>query len=298
MLFLWLSISCTVAVYLLFRVFGRFGIDMLPAIIYNYFTCAVLGNLFAEKQLLEYAQDIPPNQFHFALLMGCAFICVFYIMGRTTNQIGVSGSTIVSRMSMVIPASVSVIFFGEELGAFKIIGIIMALAAIYFTVAPEKTPSSNEKKRAGSLLFPILSFFGVGTIDSLLKISQIHFLGTKPDITFVGLIYNVAFLAGLIFYLLSLQSWKLFLRWKNIAGGVVLGIFNYYGIVFIYKALTQSTMGGSTIFPINSVGTVALSTLFAIIIFREKLSYKKLAGLMLAFAAIVLIAWDNILTIF
>jgi drug/metabolite transporter (DMT)-like permease len=295
MFFLWLSISCTVAVYLLFRLFGRYGIDVLPAIIYNYFTCAVLGHLFAEMPMLLYAQTIPGNQFYFALLMGAAFICVFYTMGRTTNLIGVSASTIVSRMSMVIPATYSVLWLGERLNGLKIIGICMALIAIYFTVSPERKSESvpAEKKRL-MLTFIILSFFGVGLIDTLLKISQIHFLGTEPDITYVGLIYNAAFIAGLIFYLFSGQPWKHLLRWRNLAGGVVLGIFNYYGIVFIYKALTESTMGGSIIFPINSVGTVALSTLLAVILFREKLSYKRLAGLFLALAAIVLIAWDTI----
>lgn len=295
MFFLWLSIGCTVAVYLLFRVFGRHDIDVLPAIIYNYFTCAVLGHLLAEKPMVVYAQEIPEAQFYFALLMGAAFICVFYTMGRTTNLIGVSASTIVSRMSMVIPAAYSVIWLGEKLNGMKILGIVVALIAIYFTVSPERKNEKGpaEKKRL-RLTFIILSFFGVGLVDTLLKISQIHFLGTRPDITYVGLIYNAAFIAGLIFYLLSGESWKHLLRWKNLAGGIVLGLFNYYGIVFIYKALTESSMGGSIIFPINSVGTVAVSTLMAVILFREKLSYKRLAGLFLALAAIVLIGWDTI----
>jgi drug/metabolite transporter (DMT)-like permease len=295
MFFLWLSISCTVAVYLLFRVFGKQGIDVLPAIIYNYFTCAVLGHLLAEKQMLIYAQDIPDAQFHFALIMGAAFICVFYAMGRTTNLIGVSASTIVSRMSMVIPATYSVIWLGERLNGLKVMGIIMALIAIYFTVSPErKSESAPSEKKSLRLTFILLSFFGVGLVDTLLKYSQTHFLRTSPDITYVGLIYNAAFIAGLIFYLLSGESWKHLLKWKNLVGGVVLGIFNYYGIVFIYKALTESTMGGSIIFPINSVGTVALSTLMAVILFREKLSYKRMTGLFMALAAIVLIAWDTI----
>jgi drug/metabolite transporter (DMT)-like permease len=291
MLFLALSICCTVAIYLLFRVFGKYGVDMLPAIVINYFTCAVLGNLLAEKPLLQYAQTIPASQLYFAIIIGIVFVTIFYVLGKTTNLIGVAGSTIVSRMSMVIPTTISVIWLGEELHVLKIIGIVTALAAIYFTVAPEKRTSETVSVKRPDILFPILSFFGVGATDSLLKISQERYLGEKPDITFVGLIYNAAFAAALVAYILSRKPWKLLTRWKNLLGGFVLGLFNFYGIVLIYKALAESGLGGSTLFPINSVGTVALSTIAAIFLFGEKMNGKKALGLALAVAAIVLIAW-------
>ena len=294
MLFLWISIACTVAVYLLFRVFGKRDIDMLPAVVINYFVCALFGHMTAETPLKDYVTEIPRNQLLFACFMGFAFAAVFYLMGKTTNQIGVAGSTIVSRMSMVIPTTYSVIWLNEELHVLKIIGIALALAAIYFTVSPGAQSGKEGDKKRPNLLFPILSFFGVGMVDTSLKISQTHFFGNNPDITYVGLIYNTAFIASLILYLISRKPWRKLFGVKNILGGLVLGFVNFYGIVFIYKALSESSMGGSTIFPINSVGTVALSTVMAIILFHEKLTLKKSTGLGLAIGAILLIAWRDI----
>jgi multidrug transporter EmrE-like cation transporter len=64
----------------------------------------------------------------------------------------------------------------------------------------------------------------------------------------------------------------------------------------IYKALAGSGLGGSTLFPINSVGTVALSTVAAIFLFGEKMNGKKALGLALAITAIFLIAWRDFQT--
>ncbi|MGY8910183.1 MAG: EamA/RhaT family transporter, partial [Flavobacteriales bacterium] len=71
---------------------------------------------------------------------------------------------------------------------------------------------------------------------------------------------------------------------------IALGIPNYFSIVFLIKALQTEGFESSTLFTINNVGTVILSTLVGILIFKEQFSIKNKIGVTLAIVGIVIVA--------
>ena len=77
---------------------------------------------------------------------------------------------------------------------------------------------------------------------------------------------------------------------KNILGGVVLGIPNYFSIYFLVLALRSGVLESSGIFTVNNVAIVMLSTLTGIVLFRERLLRKNWIGIVLAVISIFLVA--------
>ncbi len=293
MIYLILSILCTTVLYLFFQLFRRFKVDLFPAIIINYLTCTLTAPIFSNEPYLPYLQQIPHELLLFSAMLGVSFVSVFYLMSSATQLLGVAGGTIVSRMSMIIPAGFAVFYLHEPFTLTKAIGILMALSAIYFTVGLQKKENAeNTLSRKNKMLWlPVAAFIGVGLVDTLLKISQIKFFGDKADSNFVGMTYFWSFCAGFLFVLIFKRQYlKLLLLRKNLLWGILLGLPNYFSIIFFYKALTTPNLHATTIFPVNSVGIVAFSTLAAIIFLREKINLYKVTGLLLAIGAIIMLS--------
>jgi len=77
---------------------------------------------------------------------------------------------------------------------------------------------------------------------------------------------------------------------RNIIGGIALGIPNFFSIYFLVMALRNNGFESSTIFTINNVAIVLVSTFLGIILFKEKLITKNWIGIILAIISILLVA--------
>jgi drug/metabolite transporter (DMT)-like permease len=287
MIYLLTSIVCISVIYLIFRSFGKYHIDAPAAIAYNYLAAAGVG--WVGKAFTRGHNELPDsNPMVFLLLLGFAFFIVFNLMQRTTHVLGVSASTIVGRMSLVIPVGVSVFFYNESLSLLRIGGILLALASIFITIyQPDR--KTDKKGWRQKVLLTVLTFVGVGAIDALLKISQEQVLDKVDELTFVTLLYSSAFICGFVYLLINKERSKLLFKSQNAISGIILGIINFFSIYLFILALRYSGLEGSIIFPVNSVGIVIISSVLALIILKEKLTKMKLAGLLLAVVALLMI---------
>jgi len=95
---------------------------------------------------------------------------------------------------------------------------------------------------------------------------------------------------GSIWLLAKLLSGKDRVQFKNILGGIALGIPNYGSSYYFLRALNYSGLDKSVFFPIVSIGVVLFSSISAVIFFKEKLSTVNVIGLVLAAIAIVLMS--------
>lgn len=211
-------------------------------------------------------------------------------MALTSQKNGLSVASVSSKMSVVIAIVFGVWYYNESLSLVKLIGILLALIAVYLTSIKAKNQITQKNK---DFLYPLLLFFGSGAIDTSLKYVESSYVAEGGVPLFSATIFGCAFILGIIVLLYQKATGTLNFEFKSILGGVLLGIPNYFSIVYLLKALSTKGMESSTAFTLNNVGIVILSTLFGLFIFKEKLIHKNWLGIVIAVISIILIMSVN-----
>jgi len=289
MIYLFISICISSFLFVIFKLFDVLKINTLQAIVFNYFVAAILG--FFLSDISVSVQEIPSQPWFLgAFLLGFLFIAVFNVMALTSQKNGLSVASVSSKMSVVIAIIFGVWYYNESLGYIKVIGILLALVAVYLTSVKEK--KEIVQKRI-SLLLPLLLFFGSGAIDTSLKYVETAYVQEGGVPLFSATIFACAFILGIIILIIQKVKGKFIFKFKNILGGILLGVPNYFSIVYLLKALSTEGMESSTAFTLNNVGVVILSTLFGLLIFKEKLILKNWIGIVIAIASILMVMSAN-----
>ena len=202
MIYLLLSILFNAVLFIIIKLFAKFNIDALQALVVNYFVAFGVGLFFLDT---SFSPQIIISQewFKGSILLGFIFISTFYVTTITSQRNGLSVASVASKMSVIIPIILGVFLYDETLGSVKILGIIIALIAVYFTSKKE----TGEIQQARNLVFPILVFIGAGTIDSSLKYLQTFHVPSNQIGLFSSVTFFCAFSVGiLILVFLSLKG--------------------------------------------------------------------------------------------
>jgi len=285
MLDLALSILFSSLIFVIFKLFDTHKVQTIYAIIINYITACLVGILFYNKPIQLY--EIPKNDwFYGTLFLGVLFILIFNLMAKTSQRLGVSVASVATKMSLVIPVILGLILYSEKLSFLKSVGIVMALAAVYFASVKD-TPIAIQRK---SLLLPMMVFLGSGIIDASIKYMEENHVSTNEFPIFSATVFGTAACTGILFVLLRSFDKPLKLNFKNVLGGIALGIPNFFSIFFLLRALQNETLNSASIFTINNVAIVMFSTLLGIVLFKEKISFKNWGGIVLAVISIILVA--------
>ena len=220
-------------------------------------------------------------------MLGVLFITVFNLAAMTTQKSGLSVVAVATKMSVAIPVLCGIFLYNESTGILKILGILLALVSVYLTSIKTEEGISIKKE---NLIFPLLVFLGSGIIDTSLKFLETSYVSETDVGLFSSTIFATAGSLGIIILIIQAFMGKLKITYKNILGGIALGIPNYYSIYFLVMALRSEGFDSSTIFTMNHVAIVTVSTLVGILLFKEKLIKKNWIGLILAVISIILVA--------
>lgn len=133
-------------------------------------------------------------------------------------------------------------------------------------------------------------FLGSGIIDTSIKYFEEEHLTDQEIPIFSSMVFGCAALTGLIF--IGIKSFKapLKVNFRNILGGIALGVPNYFSIFFLIRALRSDMLNSAAVFTLNNVAIVMLSTILGILLFKERLRPKNWGGVALAILSIVLVA--------
>lgn len=288
-MFLALSILFSSVINLIFKYFDKYKIDNQQAIAVNYWVCVFTGIAVSDvgEHLNMGIYQHPWAQF--TLGLGALFILVFFGMAVTAQKFGISVSVIAAKMGVIFPVLYAFIILKDVAGYQLIIGILISLVGVYLVSRKERSAVAI-KSTFWFLLLPFVVLIGSGFIDLSLKWIEIRLDGVPASVPTILIFFSAA-LVGSIITVFRLISGRSKLKLKNILGGVLLGIPNYFSIYFLFKALQSNLFQTSQVYPLNNIGVVLLSTLLSILIFKEHLSRKNRIGVALAILAIVLISW-------
>jgi len=286
LIYLLLSVLSSSVIFVIFKLFERFKINTLQAIIFNYFFAFSAGML-VDRQPIDTLKVFSEDWFLGTFILGFMFIAVFYLAALTTQRSGLSVVSVATKMSVAIPVLFGIILYNESTGLIKIFGIVLALVAVYLTSIKKKDGIKIKKR---NLIFPLLVFFGSGIIDTTLKFLETSYVAEADVALFSSTIFAIAGLIGVCILIFQRIRGSLKLSFKNVIGGVALGIPNFGSIYFLVLALRTEGMESSTIFPLNNVAIVMISTFLGILLFKERMLPKNWIGILLAVASIILIA--------
>jgi drug/metabolite transporter (DMT)-like permease len=289
MQYLIITIILNVIISVIFKFLPRFGVDTLQAVVVNYCVCVITGCLFIGNIPFNGAA-LHASWLPWALLMGCIYIGIFYLLGYSTKVDGITTTTIANKLSLVIPVVFSFIVYHEHAGMAKVIGVALALPAIYLTAHVK-----GDDNKPQNMLYPILIFLGGGVLDTMTNYVQRSYLDVPAtQAVFAVFCFAVAAMVGLLLSVSLVAMGRMVVQMKNIVAGLCIGIPNYFSIYYFIRTLNCNWLHSSATIPVLNIGILGASSLTAIGLFREHVNILRIIGLALSVAAILLIALGDI----
>ena len=282
MVFLIISILFSTLILITFRIFTKFNINNLQAIIINYITAVILGIIILNRPIKSYFTLFNYAWFYYSILIAVFFIITFFLFAISSQKAGIAITAVSSKVSLVIPIIASFFILNEQLSTYKIVGIITACIAFYLTFKKDKKNSNLDLK---FIYFPLLLFVCNGINDALMKIIETKFVAHNT-LLFLTCIFFFAFLIGIITLILKEKGIKF--KNKNILAGFLLGLINFGSTYYFLESITE--FDSSVFFPSFNASVVTLSAIVGYLIFKEKLKPINIIGIVLAVFSIIFIA--------
>ncbi|RDC57659.1 DMT family transporter [Pedobacter chinensis] len=281
MIYILLSICCSVTVAVLLKLGKRYQISIIQAVTINYLAALTLCFLFFKPEVKALNAGAPwPIYIALAVLLPS----IFLFLAASIKNLGIVKTDIAQRLSLFIPILAAYFIFNENFNSLKIIGLLIGFPAIFLTFLRKSNQLKNEK---GNWIYPVMVFIGFGVIDVLFK--QIALYKTLPYTTSLFTVFCLAFLVSLVIVAFMVITGKTKIQLVNLACGLILGIFNFGNILFYMKAHKALAENPSTVFAAMNLGVIIVGSLIGIIAFKEKLTRLNYAGIILALAAVIFI---------
>lgn len=290
MIFLLLSIVTNAAIYILFKWFERLDIRVFDAIVANYIAATVLGLRVVPDlpEALEGAREFPIWT-TVALSMGVLFISTFYLMAVTAQRVGVSVTTIASKMSLALAAILFTLTDdNEHIGWIKGMAIALALAGVVLA----SIKSEQTKFHWNMFMWPMLILVGSTVIDFCLAHFSMFPENPSELALYSCLSFFTAAIVGILVLGKKMITEKYTLRSRDMIAGLGLGIVNYGSIYFLVRSYDSGIFAKSTILPVNNLAVVVIGAFAAILLFKEKLEKWNWLGVAFSILALVLLLWE------
>lgn len=286
MLLLLLSILASSLNLILFKIAARKGIPSIFLIILNYFPAVVCGYMLS---------GISIEQFHNAFLemwlapvvVGSIYVFTFFLIGETVKKSGIAITTIASKMSFIIPITLSLLIDPNDNFSYtKVFLLVIATLAVLLSVY--KSPESTNR----SWIFPLILFFLLGFVDGLVKYMQTFYIKSENSTAiFSTLIFSVSAICSLIIWSFYGKERVQIFRPLTLLLGVILGLSNFGSLYFFVNALNRLEFHNSLVIGINNVGVVVLSIAVAMLLFKEKLEPVNKIGIVLSILVLVFLSY-------
>jgi drug/metabolite transporter (DMT)-like permease len=284
MIWLLLSIVCSVILGILFKLFPKYGVDTFQAIVVNYFTCVACSTIQNGRLVLTPAiKDLP--WFWYAILLGFVFISGFTLAAATVRKFSVTISQIMQKMSILISVPFAILAYHESAGWLKVLGVALAIIAIILVNIPPKTGGQPNSYPYKFLAIPLFTWLLAGVIEVVfVKVQKEGMIGFG-DSTFITTVFGTAGCVGFVYLMWQLATGKAVAQIRNVWAGIMLGVPNYGSMYFLLQGLS-SGMESSIFFPLNNMGIILLTVAIAVFVFKDKLSMINLAGVGLTILAL------------
>lgn len=284
MLFLILSVLCSVTVGIIFKITRKYNADPIQIITFNYIMALILCYFTFNPDLNIVHADAPWSIY---AAVGILLPIVFLFLFISIKYMGIVKTDAAQRLSLFIPIIAAWLIFKEDFNSYKVIGLVIGFVALLFILKKQSTNDQNK------WIFPAAVFLGFGIIDILFK--QIALFTALPYTTSLFIVFDISLAVSLLIVIYNVVLKKVQLHYKNILFGALVGIFNFGNILFYLKAHKAFSENPSTVFAGMNMGVIVLGSLVGLLFFKEKLSKMNFIGIILALIAIVFIVFSQLM---
>ena len=227
------------------------------------------------------------------MAMGLLFIYLFQLIARATQEIGLTVTSIASKLSMVLPVALFLIFDPEDtLNGTKALAISLAVPAIVLSSWKEESDVYHKGRK--QWVVPLVIFIGSGLIDLMFAAysGPEHMQTPKHRYLFASLPLATACIAGVLWLVITRQL--TLPNWQTLVGGVILGTINFGSLYFLLETYDKVDLARSGVMPLNNLGVITLSAAASVWLLGEHLNAKNRLGLALGAVVIVLLLWETL----
>ena len=278
MLFLILSVICSVTVGVIFKISRRYQVSVTQIVACNYVFALALCYLFFSPDLKVLDASSP---WKVLIPLGILLPVVFLFLAASIKHMGIVKTDVAQRLSLIISILGAWLFFGEQFSGLKLTALLFGFPALLLIL---NKPAENKENK---WIYPALVLLGFGVIDLLFK--QIALTSTLPFTTSLFVIFSIALVLMIFFngYEILLRNVKM--DFKSLIFGGLVGVFNFGNILFYLKAHQAFAKNPSTVFAGMNMGVIIIGSLVGIFVFREKVTKQNIIGLFMALLAVIFI---------
>ena len=276
MIWLLLAILSSAMVSIIMRLSTHRVKNNVAMLVMNYLMCLVLAALYTGVGELVPVSAALPKTIGMGVIHGALYLASFMLLQANIKKNGVVLSATFMKLGLLVPMTVSVLFFGEKPELLQVIGFIAAIAAIVL-INGEKDSAVTQSK-VGLLLLLI----GGGTADVMAKVFE-----ELGDASMSAAFLLYTFAAALVLCVALMLLKKQRPGAAEVFWGLLIGVPNFFSAKFLLRALTD--VPAVIAYPTYSVATMLVITLAGVLLFRERLSKRRWVALGIVLAALGLL---------
>jgi len=276
MLYLLLAILSSATISMTLRLSERYVSSTISTMAVNYAICSVLAMFYTGPARLLPAERGLGVALFLGGVSGVLYLASFIMQHWNISRNGVVLTATFMKLGVLVPTAMSLLFFGESLNFMQVLGFLAALAAILLI------QFDGERGKAENRSSLILLLLVGGLTEGMSKVFEYMGTATMKDqylfYTFVtALVLNIA--------MIFLKKEKMG-KWELLFGAAI-GLPNYFCSRFLLLSL--DTVPAVIAYPTYSVGAIMAVSFGGLVLFKEKLSRRKMIAIGIVMGALVLL---------
>lgn len=282
-LYLIAGILSSAAMTIVLKIFREQRGNRYGIILGNYLTCIVIAFLMVPDKSLIFQAD--SSTILCGIIAGFLFVAALVSMQTSIRINGAILTSAFSRMGLIVPLLISILFLGENIRIIQIPGILLIFLS-FWLISTDKgsftDASSTSLHVKPLLLFLVLLTFGGG--DAMARIFNHVGVASENHLYFL-ILFTVAALLAFVLLLMEFRKTGKKLILKEFLVGILVGIPNYFSSALLLRALYG--LPSFIVYPCFSAGTLLLVTILGAAVFKERPGKKAWIGLGLIIIALV-----------
>jgi len=262
MIFLFLTVLSSSAIALILKYNASRQSSTLQMLAANYLTAS--GLALVRILLDTESQSFSLYALFFGAAVGILFAAGFFVFAQAVLRAGTAMATTASRLSVMIPILLSVLFFAEMPHRLQYAGFALTLLTIFFFYLSLRSMGTGGLHSSAYFsLSAVTLLMGLG--DFAMKL----FKESSPAATEGWMLFFIFSSALLIISTATLRSREA-IDPKAVLNGFMLGVPNMFSSYFLLAALAR--LPAVLVYPFVNIGIILITSLAAWLIWGEGLN--------------------------